>query len=186
MDMKFKTFIVLIILSAFSASLFAKPVTYSFSGFGGGLPSSARAGADTATSKKIIIEDDEDTSDDYYDDEPTVKNNSSGKTALIVTGVVIGLVAVAGVIYGTYYFSNQSGECCAEFTDSAIQGCGEGCGEACEQSMEQACSESISSACSSSSSSSSCSSSSSSTSCDTASIGALFENGLQIIPIFIP
>ena len=182
--MKLKTFIVLIILSAFSASLFAKPVTYSFSGFGGGLPASARAGADTATSKKIIIEDDEDSSDDYddydyYNDEQTNKNNKSSKTALVITGVVIGLVAVAGVVYGTYYFSSQSGECCAEFTDSAIQGCGEGCGEACEQSTEQACEEAISSACSSSASSSS-------SSCETASIGALFENGLQIIPIFIP
>lgn len=178
MNMKFKAFIVILVFFGFSTTLFAKPVTYSFSGFGGGLPSSAYAGADTATSKKIIIEDDDendDYNDDYYNDEPTVKKGK--KTTLIVTGVVVGLVAVAGVIFGTYYFANQSGECCAELTDNFIQGCGEGCGEACAQGMDQACSESLSSA---------CSSNSSTITCSEASIGAIFGNGLQIIPIFIP
>ena len=62
--MKLKSFALVLALFGFSASLFAQPVTYSFSSFGGGLPSSAKklsAGAtnDTATSQRIIVDEDE-------------------------------------------------------------------------------------------------------------------------------
>ena len=58
--MKFKTFAIILALFGFSASLFAQPVSYSFSSFGGGLPSSAKkvsfsANADTVTSQRIIV-----------------------------------------------------------------------------------------------------------------------------------
>ncbi|MCR4900087.1 MAG: hypothetical protein K5907_04640 [Treponema sp.] len=190
-----KSFISILVIFCFSLSLFAEPITYSFSGFGGGLPSSAsvfKAGADssdTATSTKIIIEDDEDTdddeytNDDYYNDEPTVKKEK--KTAAVLTGVAVGLVAVAGIVGLTFYFKNSSSECCAQFTDGAIEGCGKGCGESCGEACTKSITDSCSDACAESMAES-CSSSTSNITCTTSSIGAMFENGFQIIPVFIP
>lgn len=193
--MKFKTFAIILALFGFSASLFAQPVSYSFSSFGGGLPSSAKkvsfsANADTVTSQRIIVEDsdevDTDTdsdsdydSENYYDysDEPTVNKNK--KTAIIITSVVVGIVVVAGIAFGTYYLASESGKCCETTTDNLVEGCGQGCGEACGQSMGEACSSSSSQACSSSSTSST-------TSCDTSSLGSIFASGLSILPIYVP
>lgn len=179
--MKFKTFALILALFGFSASLFAESVTYSFSSFGGGLPSSAKkasfsAGADTPTTQRIIVdEDDEDDDNNYYDysDEPTVKKGKN--TALIVTYVVLGVVTVAGIGLGAYYFSSSSGKCCESATEGMIEGlaegcgeeCGEACGEACAESSSEACSESIAASCESGPSS-------------------LFANGLSLIPIYVP
>jgi len=70
--MKIKQFAIVLAFFGFSLSLFAEPVTYSFSGFGGGLPSSATRlslAADSDTSQqRIIVEDDEDNNYNYdYD-----------------------------------------------------------------------------------------------------------------------
>ena len=192
--MKFKHFAIILALFGFSASLFAEPVKYSFSSFGGGLPSSAArvslAASDESTQQRIIIEDDETDDYDYdydYSDEPTVKKGK--KTGLIITYVVVGVVVTAGIIIGAYYLTNESANCCATTLDNMAQGCGEECGKdcgsACNQSMDDACSSSMNSACSSSSSQG-CSSSSSSSSCSTSSISGLLANGIQIIPIYVP
>ena len=186
MSMKFKHFAIILALFGFSASLFAEPVKYSFSGFGGGLPSSAArvsfAANDDTNQQRIIIEDDEDDDYDYdydYSDEPSVKK---GKTAgLIVTYVVVGVVVTAGIIVGAYYLTNESANCCATVTENMAQGCGEECGnecgDACSKSMSDACSSSMNDACSSSTSSSSCT---------TNSIGNVLANGIQLIPIYVP
>ena len=73
--MKIKTFAIILALFGFSASLFAQPVTYSFSSFGGGLPSSAArvslAADNETTQQRIIIEDDD---DDYNNSSNTDDN----------------------------------------------------------------------------------------------------------------
>lgn len=192
--MKFKHFALILALFGFSASLFAQPATYSFSGFGGGLPSSAArvsmGASETTTSQRIIVADDdeiieeeEQTPDYDYKDEPTV--NKHKKTGLIVTYVVLGVVVTAGIVVGAYYLTNESANCCSTLSENLAQGCAEGCGESCGE----ACGESSSDACSSSSSSgSSCSSSSgsSSSTCTTSNISSIFTNGLQLIPIYVP
>ncbi len=181
---KFKSFAIILALFGFTGSIFAQPVSYTFSGFGGGLPSSAAklSASDENTSQRIIIEDEyEDDSDNDYDyyDEPKVSKKKN--VALITTYVVLGVVVVAGVVFGTIYMTNESAKCCETTTDSLIQGCGEGCGEscseACSQSMSEACSASMDEACSSSTSSSECSST---------ELTTLFTGGLNVLPVFIP
>lgn len=192
--MKFKQLAIILALFGFSTYLFAEPVKYSFSSFGGGLPSSAArvslAANDDNTQQRIIIEDDDEDDYDYdydYSDEPTVKKGK--QTGLIITYVVVGVVAVAGIAIGAYYLTNESANCCATTLDNMAQGCGEECGKecgsACNQSMDDACSSSMNNACSSSSSQG-CSSSSSSSSCSTTSISGLLANGIQIIPVYVP
>ena len=188
MNMKFKSIIAVLVLSGFSVSVFAQPVTYAFSSFGGGLPSSARVasgklGADTPQTKQIIIEDDDEQDDIYYDDEPTVKKNKD--VALITAGVVVGVLAVAAIVYGSIYFSSQSGDCCQSATDNLAEGCFEGCGEECGKGCEASCDQAVDEACSAAISES-CSSSSNNVECNTSSIAALIENGFQIIPVFVP
>ena len=186
MSMKLKYFAIILALFGFSASLFAEPVKYSFSSFGGGLPSSAArlslAADDGSTQQRIIIEDDEDDTNDYnhdYSDEPTVKKGKSA--GLIVTYVVVGVVVVAGVALGAYYLTNETANCCATSIDNMAQGCGEECGkqcsDACADSMSEACSASMNDA---------CSSSANSTTCTTTSISNMFANGIQLIPIYVP
>lgn len=193
MIMKFKTFALIIALSAFSASLFAQPVTYSFSGFGGGLPASAKKvgvtkTSDTMTSQQIIIEDDdvdESTDEEYtydYSDEPKVNKNKNA--ALIATYIVVGAVVVAGIVFGAVYLSGESAACCESGTDSFIQGCGEGCAESCGQGLGDACAASMEGACSGATEQA-CSSSSSSTECSSTS-GLFSGNGLALIPIYVP
>ena len=181
MNMKFKHFALILAFLGFSSSLFAEPVTYSFSSFGGGLPSSAArvsmAASDSSTQQRIIVEDEEDDNYNYdYSDEPTVKKNK--KTGLIITYVVIGVVVTAGIIVGAYYLTNESANCCSTLTDNFLEGCGEGCGEACGASMEDACASSINESCSSSTGST--------TSCTSKSMGDILVNGLQLIPIYVP
>ncbi len=193
--MKFKHFALILALFGFSASLFAQPATYSFSSFGGGLPSSAArvsmAASETTTQRIIVADDDEeDEAPDYdydYKDEPTV--NKHKKTGLIVTYVVLGVVVTAGICIGAYYLTNESANCCSTLSDNLAEGCAEGCGESCGEASGDACVSSSSDACSSSSSSESACSSSSSTSsssCTTESIGNVLVNGFQLIPIYVP
>lgn len=182
MSMKLKTFATILALFCFSASLFAQPVTYSFSGFGGGLPASAKKVAatrlsdtDTATAERIIISEDdsEDSNDKEYDyyDEPKV--NKSKKAALITTYVVIGVVVAAGIVVGAVYLSNESAQCCESTSQNLADGCAEGCGEA----MGEACGKSMSE---------SCSSSSSSANCSTKSFEALLAGNFTLLPVFVP
>lgn len=185
MTMKFKTFALILALFGFSTSLFAQPAAYSFSSFGGGLPASAKklSSSETATSQRIIVDDDDE--DDYYNDdndydydysdEPTVKRGRSA--GLIATYVVVGIVVVAGIAFGTYYLASESGKCCETTTESVIQGCGEGCGEACGEAIGQSCAES---------SSTTCESSSSSTECSSTIAGLFAGNGLTLLPIYVP
>lgn len=189
--MKFKHFALILALFGFSASLFAQPATYSFSGFGGGLPSSAArvsmGASETTTSQRIIIADDDDIDEDEqtpdydYKDEPTV--NKHKKTGLIVTYIVLGVVVTAGIAVGAYYLTNESANCCSTLSQNLAEGCAEGCGESCSES----CSDSTSEACASSSSEA-CSSSTSSetTTCTTEGISSIFTNGFQLIPIYVP
>ena len=191
MIMKFKHFALILALFGFSASLFAQPATYSFSGFGGGLPSSAArvsmGASETTTSQRIIIADDDDIDEDEqtpdydYKDEPTV--NKHKKTGLIVTYIVLGVVVTAGIAVGAYYLTNESANCCSTLSQNLAEGCAEGCGESCSES----CSDSTSEACASSSSEA-CSSSTSSetTTCTTEGISSIFTNGFQLIPIYVP
>ncbi len=194
MSMKFKTIIAVLVLSAFSSYLFAEPLTYAFSSFGGGLPSSAKLastskapsfslGTDSPESQRIIIEDDSEQDDTYYDDEPTVNKNKN--VALITAGVVLGALALAGIIYGTVYFSTSSGDCCQSATDNMMEGCAEGCGEECGKECGSGCDEAMDQACSSAAEDA-CSSSSSDVNCSTSSLGTILKNGFQIIPVFIP
>lgn len=188
--MKFKHFALILALFAFSSSLFAQQTAYSFSSFGGGLPSSAArvsmGASETTTSQRIIVADDdeiieeEQTPDYDYKDEPTV--NKHKKTGLIVTYVVLGVVVTAGIVVGAYYLTNESANCCSNLSESLAQGCGEGCGESCGES----CSESSSDACASSSSEACSSSSTSETTCTTESIGNILANGFQLIPVYVP
>ena len=174
--MKFKTFVIICALFCFSTSLFAKPVLYSFSGFGGGLPSSAKVvsyGADSeTTSQRIIVDDydDEENNYDYYD-EPTV--NKSKTAALITTYVVVGVVVVAGIVFGSVYLANESAQCCETGTENLFEGCAEGCGESCGDAMSEACADSMSEACSES------------VTCDTSSLTMLAQ-GFSLIPVFVP
>ena len=191
MNMKLKTICIALALFSFSAYTFAKPATYSFSGFGGGLPSSAtRVSAsddsDVPSKQKIIVEDDE-TEDTTTSDEPTVNKNKKG--ALIATYVILGAVVTAGIVVGAIYLSNESADCCSSATDNMMKGCGEGCSESCNKSMEDACDQSVQSACSSSSGNSTACNSSSSKStvdCSSSSINAIVQGNVALIPVFIP
>ena len=188
--MKFKHFAIILALFAFSTSLFAEPVKYSFSSFGGGLPSSAArismAADSEQTQQRIIITEDDEDEDSYYDnddydydysDEPTVKKGK--KTGLIITYVVVGVVLAAGIAVGAYYFTNESANCCATISDNLMEGCAKGCGEecgrdcgdACTASMSEACSDSMSDACNSST-----------TECTT----NILSGGFNLIPIYVP
>ena len=208
--MKLKQFALILALFSFSASLFAQQTAYSFSGFGGGLPSSAKkvsmsAGASKpAESQRIIVEDededynydyeyetDEETPDYDYPDEPKVKKNK--KAGLIATYVVLGVVVTAGIVVGAYYLTNESADCCSTLSQNLAEGCAEGCGESCGESCgdsaTDSCASSSSESCSSSSSSgSSCSSSSGSNSstCTTSNIGNILANGFELIPVYVP
>ena len=192
MTMKFKHFAIILALFCFSVSLFAEPVKYSFSSLGGGLPSSAArvslaADSETTQQRIIIAEDDEDDDNDYndrnydydYPDEPTVKKGK--KTGLIITYVVVGVVVVAGIAVGAYYFTNESANCCATVSDNLMEGCAEGCGEECGRECGDACSQSASEACSASMNDA-CNSSTSSTECTT----NILSGGFQLIPIYVP
>ena len=191
---KLKSFAIITALFCFTASLFAQPVTYSFSGFGGGLPSSvskisaaglAIAGASGDTTSQRIIVDDNDTDDDDYNyyDEPKV--NNSKKAALITTYVVLGVIVVAGVVLGTVYMSNESAKCCESgangFIDGCAESCGEDCAEGCTQAASEACAESMAGACDEA-----CASSSDSVECTTSTLSSIFAGGLNILPVFIP
>lgn len=180
MRMKIKTFVIITALLSFSTSLFAKPVLYSFSGFGGGLPSSASVvsyGAESeTTSQQIILNDYEDEEDSYdYYDEPSV--SKSKKAALITTYIVLGAVVVGGIVFGSVYLSNESAQCCESASDNLMEGCAQGCGESCGQScgdsLSQACSDSMSEACSES------------VTCETDSL-SLLSGGFNLIPVFVP
>ena len=178
MKRNLKLFAIILALFSFSASLFAESVTYSFSSFGGGLPSSAArvsmAATDT-TQQRIIVEDgDEDTTYDYSDEPKTKKGKNAG---LIVTYVIVGVVITAGIIVGAYYLTDSSVNCCASATESILEGCGEGCGEACAASMDEACATSMNEA---------CASSGENVTCSGQSIGSLLVNGFELIPIYVP
>ena len=184
MNMKIKTFAIILALFCFSMSLFARPAAYSFSSFGGGLPSSAKKlsanDTGTATSQRIIVDEDDDYEEDNnydydYSDEPTV--NKTKSAALLTTYIVVGVVVVAGIAFGSYYLASESGKCCETTTESMIQGCGEGCGEACAEGMAEACADS---------STTTCESSSSSTECSSALTGFFTGNGLSLLPIYVP
>ena len=191
MTMKFKHFAIILALFCFSTSLFAEPVKYSFSSFGGGLPSSAArityAANDETTQQRIIIEEDEDESDDDYDydydysDEPTVKKGK--KAGLIITYAVVGAVVIAGIAVGAYALTNESANCCATVSDNLIEGCAEGCGEECGRECGDACSQSMSEACSASMNDA-CNSST--TECTTNSITSILANGLKLMPVYVP
>ena len=191
MNMKLKTICIALALFSFSTYTFAKPATYSFSGFGGGLPSSATRisasdDSDVPTKQRIIVEDDETEDTNTSDEEPSVNKNKKG--ARIATYVILGAVVTAGIVVGAIYLSSESADCCSSASDSMMKGCGEGCSESCNKSMEDACSESVSEACSSSSNSSSCNSSSgnSTVDCSSSSINALMQGNVALIPVFIP
>lgn len=175
--MNFKRLVIFFALICFSTSLFARPAAYSFSSFGGGLPSSAKkitkTSSTTTTSQRIIIEED-DEEDDYeddddnsydYNDEPTVRKSKSA--ALLATYVTIGVVAIAGIAFGSYYLASESGKCCETASTGLFEGCAEGCGEAigeaCAESMAEACAES----------------------CEE-SLGSMIVNGFNLMPVFIP
>lgn len=198
--MKIKSFALILALFGFSASLFAQPVTYSFSSFGGGLPSSAKkvslGASDTATSQRIIIEDDDDlvepepSTDDYYNypEQTTTKTKKTTNAGTIAAYVVLGVAVVAGIAVGTYYFSTSSGKCCESATEGMIEGCSEGCAESCSKSCTDACADSMAEACSASAEDA-CSSSTSSVTCEptSATLAGLFTgSGLSLIPIYVP
>jgi len=183
MNMKYKTFVIIATLLCFSASLFAKPITYSFSAFGGGLPSSAKLtkasdNSGNTVERIIITEEDEieetEEAPDFYYDEPEVKK--SKKVALITTYVVLGVVVVAGIAFGATYLSNESAQCCEESSDEFFQNCGDGCAEGCGEAIGESCGESLSQSCSESTSSS----------CTTNTLSSMFNGGLKLIPVFIP
>ena len=179
---KLKSFAIILALFGFTGSIFAQPVSYTFSSFGGGLPSSAAklSASDENTSQRIIIDDDSDDDYDYdYYDEPKVSKKKN--VALITTYVVLGVVVVAGIVFGTIYMTNESAKCCETGMNNLFEGCAEGCGESCSE----ACSESISEACSASMSEA-CSSSTSSTECSTTELTTIFAGGLNVLPVFIP
>ena len=195
--MKFKTFVLILALSCFSASLFAQPVGYSFSGFGGGLPGSATKistaslaakSNNETTSQRIIIgeenEPEEENDYDYYD-EPKV--NKSKNAALITTYIVLGVVVVAGVFFGTVYMTNQSAQCCETgangFFEGCAEGCGESCSEGCDEAISEACAASMEGACDEACSSST---SSSSAECSETTLNTLLTGGFNLIPVFIP
>lgn len=177
--MKLKTIPLALALFSFSAFVFAKPMTYSFSTFGGGLPSSASvlSASDSDTTTQTIIVEDDEYPEDEYSDEPTVKKNKKG--ALIATYVVLGVLVTAGIVIGAVYLTNESAQCCEESTNNFMDSCTKGCGEGCGQATGQACSDSMAQSCSSSSGSSA-------SSCSSSSISALLQGNAYIIPVFIP
>ena len=88
---------------------------------------------------------------------------------------------MAAIAVGAYYLTSSSADCCSTTVDKSMEGCaeecGKGCGDACAESMDEACADSINQ---------SCSSSGSTVTCKANSIGNMFANGLELIPIYVP
>ena len=175
--MNFKKIGLCIALTSFTLTLFAQPVTYSFSSFGGGLPSSIQVAQSPVQNVdygpgSIIIEED---TDEYISDEETTKKNTKttkkkdSDSGLIALYIIGGLVLATGIIVGSLYFTNESSECCQASSDALCEGCSEGLGEFCAESLTETCA-----------------SSADSSECATQITGALFGNGLSLLPIFIP
>lgn len=178
--MKLKKLGMIFALIGFSASIFAEPVTYSFSGFGGGLPSSAsvyKPNKLSTTTTQIIIDDD--SYDDYedYDDYESQDSSSNKKrnnkannnaNSLVSTFIIGGIIIATGILVGSAYLSGESAECCQVGTEEFFNGCFEGMSEECGEMIGEACAEAIVDSCSST------------------SLSALFGNGLRILPIYVP
>ncbi len=105
------------IFLSFSFTVFGQPL-YKFSGFGGGLPSSAM---------RVSADDDsltQDLDDELKENEgkPKKEKMSPKKKAIIITASVIGgVVVIGGIAIGTYFLINETSKCC----ESAAQGCAE-------------------------------------------------------------
>lgn len=179
MSMKLKTIALVLALFGFSNYVFAKPVTYAFSSFGGGLPSSATkvlaADSDTPSTQRIIVEEDDD--DDIFQedrsDEPTVKKGKKG--AVIATYVVLGVLVTAGIIVGSIYLANESGKCLDDASESCAKGCSQGCSDSsaeCGNDLGKSCADSSKN-------------SGSNIKCSSDTIG-LAGNGISLIPIYVP
>lgn len=175
--MKPRNLITLVVFLTFSASIFASPVTYSFSSFGGGLPSSVNRVAANSQSKvpdsrRIIIEDDntdittpQNTTPQKQTNKKQEKISSCSTTA--TTCLVGGIILAAGIYFSSVYFTAETSECCQIAFDSFTQECSEEIGEACAEALVESCT-------------------SDTAECSTELVNFLFGNGLKILPIYVP
>lgn len=175
--MKSRSLTTLIVFLTFSASIFASPVTYSFSSFGGGLPSSvnkvaANSQSNIPNSKRIIIEDDDSditTPQNTYPQKQTSKKqeNQSSCANTLTTCLVGGVILAAGIYFSSVYFTAETSECCQYAFDGFTQECSEQLGEACAEVLIESCT-------------------SDTAECSTELVKFLFGNGLKILPIYVP
>lgn len=123
--MKFKSIIALTAILSFSALLFAEqPVTYTFSGFGGGLPSSA-----TQT-----------------DPDKLSSSSSSSSASLLTTAIVGGVLIATGIVVVAVLTKTTNGQCYSDAANACADGFAEECGnnlaDACTDSMIESCNSS--------------------------------------------
>lgn len=125
-----KVFAASIVLLGFNVCLFAKPSSYQYSGFGGGLPSSAiELTADEGTDLDSINTDLESSSKEKEPWSPT-------KKALVITASVVGgVLVIGGIVVGGIFLKQTMTECC------------EGLGSSCSESCSKGISDSISQSC---------------------------------------
>lgn len=131
MNKLLKTITVTCILLGFNVCIFAKPAAYQYSGFGGGLPSSA-----------IELTADEETDLDSINTDleapaaPEKEPWSPTKKALVITASVVGgILVIGGTVAGVIFLKQTMTECC------------EGLGSSCSESCSKGLSDSISQSC---------------------------------------
>lgn len=133
MNKGFKLLAAIIALFSITFAVSAESTSYVFSGFGGGLPSSAQ----------MVTEDTLSPDDVTLMSTTRSGGTSAGKVVLIVVG---GIVVTALVVVGCIWLYNGVSDC----TSDLSSGCGNACGDACGDALSSACSDSLStSSCSS-------------------------------------
>ncbi|MCR5437204.1 MAG: hypothetical protein K6E97_09090 [Treponema sp.] len=139
-----KCSVFMLVMMAFGINVFARPADYSYSGFGGGLPSSVVQLDEELTDEELQTE--------LLRKEQIAKREKAKKTTkivLITVGVVGGVVLVAACVAGCVALANGSEECCSEASNNMCSGCGDEMSKSCADSTSDACSSSASEGCSS-------------------------------------
>lgn len=122
--MKLKSIIAVLAIFSFSSLMFAaEPVTYTFSGFGGGLPSSA-----TQT-----------------DPDKLSSSRSSTDTTLLTSAIVGGVLVATGIVVVAVLTKTTNGQC---YQDAA-SACADGFAEECGSNLADACTDSLIESCNS-------------------------------------
>lgn len=116
------------ILLSFSFCVAAQPL-YQFSGFGGGLPSSAikLSAEDNSTLSEELDKELEELTN-----QPKEKMPAKKKAIIITASVIGGLVIIGGLAVGGYFLKTEISKCCQSATEDCAQ-------QTCQNSTQQAC-----------------------------------------------